>query len=368
MRADAVAVRLLDEQGERVSRAAASGFSVATEMGESAPLARYPIDEQALAGSPIVVDDAHAESWGDSGKGGVPAPYRSALCVPMTHGGDAIGTITAYAATAGRFRAEDASLLEPLADVGATAIVATRALQELEELEARQSLFIRVATHELRSPVAVAQSMVRGVLKGYAGEMTAQQHDLFGRISRRLDLLENLVNDLLDLAAGKAGRRERDTAVLLNAAVGRVVLLLLPRAEEKGVTLAYQACCEELIVRGTEDGIDRILVNVVDNAVKYTPSGGDVAVALQRDGEQIEIVVSDTGIGIPEKALPHLFEEFYRAPNAKAMDTVGTGLGLAIVRDLVQRYCGRITVKSAEGEGTTVTVTFPRVDLAECFF
>jgi two-component system phosphate regulon sensor histidine kinase PhoR len=109
-------------------------------------------------------------------------------------------------------------------------------------------------------------------------------------------------------------------------------------------------------------------VTLAKNAVKYTSSGGVVRVGLQREDGEIRILVSDTGIGIPEKALPHLFEEFYRAPNAKAYEAVGTGLGLAIVRDLVQRYCGRIHVASRAGEGTTVTVTFPRVDLDQCFF
>jgi signal transduction histidine kinase len=198
--------------------------------------------------------------------------------------------------------------------------------------------------------------------------MTDEQRDLFGRISRRLNLLESLINDLLDLASGKAGRREDDVPVLLNAAAGRAALLLQPRAEEKGVTLVHNASREELIIKGTDEGIDRILVNLIDNAVKYTPSGGSATVALHRDGDEIVVTVSDTGIGIPENALPHLFQEFYRAPNAKASDIVGTGLGLAIVRDLVNRYCGRIEVQSTEGQGTTFTVTFPRVDLDQCFF
>ena len=368
MQADAAAVRLLDELGMVTTVVASAGLNGLVPSAGPAPLGRYPLDEQALTGRPIVVPDALAEPVGDRLESGVPSEYRSALCVPLAHAGDAVGTLTVYSVTPGSFREQDAARLAPLADLGAVALVTSQAVQELEDIEARQGQFIRVATHELRSPVAVAQSMVRGVLKGYAGEMTDRQRDLFGRISRRLDLLESLVNDLLDLAAGKAGAREDDIPVILNAAVGRVVLLLHPRADEKGVGLVHQACYEELIVRGTEEGIDRILVNLVDNAVKYTPSGGSVSVGLQRNGGEIHVVVTDTGIGIPERAMPRLFEEFYRAPNAKALDTVGTGLGLAIVRDLVRRYCGRIEVQSTEGHGTTFTVTFPRVDLAECFF
>jgi signal transduction histidine kinase len=366
--ADAVAVRLLDELGDFITQAASPGFQNGPTVGTWSPEARFLLDEQALAGEPVLVADARANSNAAPWARSVPAAYRSALCVPLSHAGDSVGTVTAYAAAPDRFDLQDAGRLLYLAELGAVSIVAARAVHELEELEARQAQFIRVATHELRSPVAVAQSLVRGVLKGYAGDLTDVQRDLFGRISRRMDLLESLVNDLLDLAAGKAGGSEDQTPVLLNAAVGRVVLLLQPRADDKGVRLVYQAYPEELIVRGTEEGIDRILVNLVDNAVKYTSSGGAVRVGLQREDGEIRILVSDTGIGIPEKALPHLFEEFYRAPNAKAYEAVGTGLGLAIVRDLVQRYCGRIHVASREGEGTTVTVTFPRVDLDECFY
>jgi signal transduction histidine kinase len=225
---------------------------------------------------------------------------------------------------------------------------------------------MRVAAHELRSPVAVAQSMVRGVLKGYAGAITEQQADILGRISRRLDFLENQVDDLLDLAAGQAADPEEETAVVLNSLVERVVCQLQPRAEEKGIDLVLRACREELVVRGTEEGLDRMLMNLVENAVKYTPARGNVYVVLQRISEdEIEVRVIDTGIGIPDEALPHLFEEFYRAPNAKASGEVGTGLGLAIVKDLVDRYGGRIEVESAVGKGSMFTVTFPVLRLDE---
>jgi signal transduction histidine kinase len=197
------------------------------------------------------------------------------------------------------------------------------------------------------------------VLKGYAGELTAKQTEMFTRVSRRLDFLESLVNDLLDLAAGKASELAEERPVSLNASIGRVMLLWQPRAEEKNQVMTLDLCRDQLVIRGTEEGLDRILVNLVGNAVKYTPPGGSVTVSVQRVDGQAQVAVSDTGIGIPEESLPHLFEEFYRTPNAKKMAEVGTGLGLAIVKDLVERYGGRIQVQSALGKGTTFTVTFP---------
>ncbi|RLC99802.1 MAG: hypothetical protein DRI77_01950 [Chloroflexi bacterium] len=279
------------------------------------------------------------------------------------HENHPVGTLHVYATAPARFGEEDVALLMPLANLGAAAVVATRALTALEAMEASKAQFIRVATHELRSPVTAAQSLVRSVLKGYAGELTEKQTELLGRISRRLDFLESLVNDLLDLAAGKAAGPEEEEPVLLNGSVGRAVLLLQPRAEEKGVALTLRPCPDRLVVWGTESGLDRVFVNLVGNAVKYTPSGGSVTVALHSEGDQVRVTVADTGIGIPEEALPHLFEEFYRAPNARASDEVGTGLGLAIVQDLVERYGGRIEVQSRVGQGTKFIVILSLVDL-----
>ena len=104
--------------------------------------------------------------------------------------------------------------------------------------------------------------------------------------------------------------------------------------------------------------VERLVTNLVENAVKYT-TAGSVRATLAREGDAIRMVVADTGIGIPEESLPKLFQEFHRARNAKALDEAGTGLGLTIVKDLVDRYEGRITVDSREGAGTTVTVWLP---------
>ncbi|MFQ6101276.1 MAG: ATP-binding protein [Anaerolineae bacterium] len=356
LQADAAAIRLVDQEGAHLTVAAASGLPAVLRQREQIEMERSPLDRRALFGRSTIIADANTDPRPVS----MPGDYRSVLCVPLVYEDNLVGTLHVYATTPRRFGEADAALLMPLADLGAAAVAATRELAALEALEASKAHFIRVAAHELRSPVAVTQSLVRGVLKGYAGEMSDKQAEIFSRISRRLDFLESLVNDLLDLAAGKVPElAEEEVAVVVNASVGRAVLLLQPRAEEKGVDLVHRACSEELVVRGTEEGLDRIFVNLVGNAVKYTPSGGSVTVSLRREGDEILVEVADTGIGIPEEALPHLFEEFYRAPNAKALDEVGTGLGLPIVKDLVERYGGRIEIESRVGQGSTFTVTFP---------
>ena len=360
LQADAAAVRLLGQEGAHLTVAAASGLPAAFQQGPTA-VEHNPLVREALSGRSLVVADAHT----DRRAVGVPGDYRSILCIPLVYEGASLGTLHVYAAAPQRFHKEDAALLSPLVDLAVTAVAAIRDAEALETQEASKAHFIHVATHELRSPVAVAQSLVRGVLKGYAGEMSDRQAEIFGRISGRLDFLESLVNDLLDLAAGKAADPADEEAVVLNSSVGRAVLSLQPRAEEKGVALVHQVCCEELVIWGTEEGLDRIFANLVGNGIKYTPAGGSVTVAMQRLGDGIEVRVIDDGIGIPEEALPHLFQEFYRAPNAKASDEVGTGLGLAIVKDLVDQYHGCIEVESREGQGSTFTVTFPLFRLDE---
>jgi signal transduction histidine kinase len=246
-----------------------------------------------------------------------------------------------------------------LANLTGAAVDAADRVQELEHIEASKSRFIRVATHELRSPVAVAQSLVRTVLKGYAGPVDKLQRDIFDRIGGRLDFLESLVNDLLDLAAGKAPELEEDEGpVVLNTSVGRTLLLLEPRAEEKGVSLTFHPCREQLPVWGTDGGLDRIFVNLIGNAIKYTPPQGSVTVSVSCGGGVGQVEVTDTGIGIPEESLSHLWEEFFRAPNVRDLE-VGTGLGLAIVKDLVDRYRGTIEVTSEVGQGTRFVVSFP---------
>ncbi len=270
-----------------------------------------------------------------------------------------LGLLHLRAAAAADFDAGAVARARAVAAVGGRLLAAEQRVGEMERLEAVQAQFIHVATHELRSPVAVAQTLVRNVLKGYVGAISEKQRHVFDRISAQLDRLESLINDLLDLAASQAPSAARLEPVALNGPVGRAVLLWQPRAEEKGVALSYHACREEIVVLATEDGLDRIMTNLVSNAVKYTPAGGQVTVGLCQSADEASVTVADTGIGIPSEALPNLFQEFYRAPNARAANIVGTGLGLAIVKRLVELFRGTIAVESAVGRGTTFTVTFP---------
>ncbi len=341
--ADAAAVWLLDAAAPDRLRLAASRGPGAPSSSEL--LADRPVDQRALTEGVAVASGS--------------------LCVRLASADHVFGTLHLQTSSSLPF---DPLLIEQVcavADLGAVALAAATRAVALEKVEARQEQFIRVTTHELRSPIAVSQTLVRNVVKGYAGPMTEKQKHVFSRISAQLDMLETLVNDLLDLAASRAHGAVGVGPVALNGPVGRAVLLLQPRADEKGVALNYRACRDEIVVEADEEGLDRILVNLVGNAVKYTLPGGSVHVGLCQTGDEVFITVSDTGIGIPPEGQAHLFEEFYRAPNARAANITGTGLGLAIVKELVERFHGVISVESTVGQGTTFTVVFPAYRIAK---
>jgi signal transduction histidine kinase len=149
--------------------------------------------------------------------------------------------------------------------------------------------------------------------------------------------------------------------VVLDEVVQRVVNRFSVPAQEKQLTLAYYKKTGErnVLVSAIPEDLDRLFNNLISNAVKYTQPGGTATVTLSLNGEEAQIMVEDTGIGIPEDAMQHLFEEFYRAPNAKEMEREGTGLGLTIVKDIVTRFNGQIAVRSQPGQGTSFTVTLP---------
>jgi signal transduction histidine kinase len=358
LQADSAVVYLLDESGSYLSVAAVSGLPEEWKSSEVIDVERSFLNREALAGRPVIVADTQM----DHQAGDLPSGCSSSLCVSLSHERGLVGTLHVYAKPPRRFDEVDIDMLMPLADLGATTIAAARELSALKTLEDSKTHFIHCVTHELRSPVSAVQSLVRAVNQGYSGPLTERQAEVFERISHRLDFLELLLNDLLNLAEGNAPQlAEQEGCVILDSILQQVVHMLQPCAGERGLTLTYSPCSEELVVWAGEEGLHRIFVNLVDNALKYSLPGGAVTLSVSRVNSTVQVRVTDTGIGIPSESLPHLFEEFYRAPNARSVDAVGTGLGLTIVKRLVERYSGSIEVESVLGAGATFIVTLPLV-------
>lgn len=284
---------------------------------------------------------------------------RSMLCAPIIIKDQVNGVICVYSTEVSHFGDTEVRFLSALAGAGAIAIENARTYQALEKADRAKSEFVQLVTHELRSPLSAVQSMLKLIEEGIVGPITHKQHDLIQRSQRRISTLLALVGDLLVLAAGRIQHLEGErTEILLNEIIVKVVELIQARAEEKGLDLKVEIPDDPLHLVGMEDALERIIMNLLDNAVKYTPRGGSVTLRAWKEHGQIEVEIADTGIGIPEEALPRVFDEFYRARNAKSIEE-GTGLGLAITRDGVEQHGGRISVSSAVGKGSTFHVTLP---------
>jgi signal transduction histidine kinase len=355
----AAAIRLIDQSRSLVEFAASWGLSETYRDEVPGEYAKSVLDQDTLREGVVHVKDVendpriwHPELVRDE-------RIASMLSVAIKGRTGPIGVLRAYGAPGHEFGAEDIAYLQAVAAHGAVAIENAKAYRLLADLDRDKSKFLRITTHELRSPVRVTESLLMTLGDGFVGTLTPEQAEVLQRAQRRLASLHELIDDLLDLAAGKADMGQvHPTPVDLRAVAADVTDRLRAVAEGKGLALLYEQPAERLEVFCDPADLDRIVVNLVGNAVKYT-ARGHVRVSLSMADGRVRLDVADTGIGIPRDALPHLFNEFYRAGNAKAAGESGTGLGLAIVRLLVARYGGEISVASEEGEGTTMTVTLP---------
>lgn len=230
--------------------------------------------------------------------------------------------------------------------------------RKLEEVEKAKAAFIRLVTHELQAPIAAIQGYLQLILEGYVAP--EQQLDVLKKASARVDEQIALIADLLALGKLREGRQSgQTTEVRLDALLRQAAEPFENQAAEKGVQLQVNIAGDIPAVRGNPDEFKRVWTNLISNAVKYTPTGGSVAVILQADAGQIIGRVRDTGIGIPPEARDRLFSEFFRAENAKASALRGTGLGLVIVKQTIENAGGQIWVESELNRGTTFTFTLP---------
>jgi signal transduction histidine kinase len=228
-------------------------------------------------------------------------------------------------------------------------------LSSLQEADNAQKRFVADASHELRAPLAAIQGNLE-LLRRYPHMPAAEREKTLQMAEREAMRLSRLVNDLLTLARSDAGLPLREALVDLKAVAQEA--LTEARYLLKGQRLETQAL-EEVWVLGDGDHLKQLVLILLDNAIKYTPEGGTVRLALQVQRGQACLSVRDTGIGIPPEDLPHIFERFYRADPARSRNKGGSGLGLSIARWIVERHKGEVEVNSQMGQGTTVVVRLP---------
>jgi two-component system phosphate regulon sensor histidine kinase PhoR len=232
-------------------------------------------------------------------------------------------------------------------------------ISELKRLERIRKDFVANVSHELKTPLTSIKGYVEALLDGTKDDPDTCAQFL-GIIHKHTENLNAILEDLLQLSTIESGvyRWKRD-ALPVAELLERAARVLRPVAERRRQTLTVRPCEPSLRARGDRDRLTEALVNLLDNAVKYTPEGGAVTVEARSVDGGVEIAVADTGIGIPPRELSRIFERFYRVDRARSRELGGTGLGLSIVKHIVEAHGGRVAVESTVGQGSRFSLIFP---------
>jgi signal transduction histidine kinase len=353
----ACSIRLLDGSGRFLRVGAAYGLSRAYLDKGPVEVGKSRIDDEALAGRTVQIAQVGSDSRVQYPEEARQEGIHAILCAPMQARGRSIGCIRVYSGEPHQFSRDEESFLLNLANLGAVAIENARAYTELQELSEERAWFARVTHHQLRAPLAAVRAMLDALR--FAGPLNEKQVDFIGRSRRRTDELLEMIRDLLDLAAAQRPLAERPAEpVALLTSLERTLETLRARATHKGVALEIHLPAEIRVLAEAED-LERIFANLMDNAVKYTPTGGKVNLEVRQEGDQVVGRVRDTGIGIANEDQESVFRGFYRTQEAKATGELGTGIGLSIVKKLVTRWGGNLELESAAGQGSQFTVRLP---------
>jgi signal transduction histidine kinase len=252
-----------------------------------------------------------------------------------------------------KIRIRDAKLIKLKEDLES-------AYHDLELADKEKTDFTFRVTHELRGPLSAIHGLLQVILDGYVTD-GAKIREYIERIDRRTRTLLDLVTDLLNLAAGHMSVTKDNFACIDAAGVlEQIRALYKQRIDAKGLTFTVEKPEKKISVEMTPSDFELLLTNLIDNAVKYSREGGGITVTLGEDAQMTTIEVKDTGIGIPHADRDRIFQEFYRAENARKIEANGTGLGLSIVKQIATRYNGAVSFESETNNGTTFKIRFPK--------
>ena len=237
-------------------------------------------------------------------------------------------------------------------------------LTELRRAEEARRRFLADVSHEMRTPVAGIRGVAE-VLRSGAAEDPSARDRFLSALEREADRLSSLLDNLLELERIDAGQLSlRLEPVHLRALAEEIAEELAHRTAQKKLTLTVDVP-DRMYVNADYVRIERVLLNLLDNAIKYSEEGGAVTISARQEGSRVRISVADTGIGIPEDDLPHVFDRFYRVDKARSRRMGGSGLGLAIVREIVEAHGGAVSAESKLGEGSVFSVELPAADPPE---
>jgi PAS domain S-box-containing protein len=231
----------------------------------------------------------------------------------------------------------------------------------LKKVDQLKSDFVSMVAHEIKSPLNSVLMQLNVILDGLAGDLTEKQKELLQRSSDRIKSLTTLSTELLDLSKIESGliNQDREDLDLVELIVDQVAGYQ-EKAGSKSIRLTMKETRQEIRMMGNRTNIEEVVSNLISNAIRYTPEGGQITVWACEKTDCAVIKVSDTGLGIPEKDVDHIFDRFFRVKNEKTRYINGTGLGLAIVKSIVEAHHGTIEVESEVDKGTCFSVYFPR--------
>ena len=280
----------------------------------------------------------------------------------MKHDGVYTNEVAVRSGTTGRGHMPLRLYVSPLqqdhAVVGAVAMVED--ITELRRMEQIRTDFAANVSHELKTPLTSIKGFVETLMEG-AIDNPPMAHKFLKIIMMEADRLTRLINDILSITKMESGQTEVSNERLqLDKMAMDVADMLTIHAGEKGVTIKANQPDEPLFVWGNSDRVEQLLINLIENAIKYNRQDGEVRVSVYGAKDNVQLLVSDTGIGIAEEHIPRLFERFYRVDKGRSRSMGGTGLGLAIVKHITVSMGGMIEVHSKLGEGTEFLVTLPR--------
>jgi signal transduction histidine kinase len=326
-----------------------------TDDGERRLGAGHPILSQVLAErQPVMTRDVSAEEAIDGSKAAVQ------LAVPVKREGAVIGLITLEQREADAFSSDDVDFVGRLADRATVAIENARLYEAIQAANDAKSEFVSLVTHELRIPLTSIRGYTDLLLKEMAGPLNDSQHHFLQTVRRNLDRMGVLIRDLSDINRIESGRMQfecepYDLHELLQNVTGDLQETIEARQQSLTLALPHKAT----IVYADRMRVAQIVTNLLSNANKYTPDGGEIELRVQPAQNMVRVDVADNGIGIPEEEQARLFSQFFRGEANAVREQSGWGLGLSIVKKLVVAQGGEVSFQSQPGEGSTFTFTLP---------
>ncbi|MBI5124322.1 MAG: HAMP domain-containing histidine kinase [Candidatus Omnitrophica bacterium] len=231
---------------------------------------------------------------------------------------------------------------------------------QLEEKDHVKSEYVLRVTHGIKEHLSAIQGCLEPVAGGITGELNPRQFDLVHRAAARTAKLMLFVKALLQITQIKLSKEIKMEYFSLRDVFAEAVNYTSSKAKDKNISVSLTIESGIDKIRAAKEYIQETLTNLLVNSIKYTPRNGKIDITVQDKGSSVLIEIADTGIGIPQKELPRIFEEFYRASNAKGVERDGTGLGLSIAKQVIEMHSGRIWVESEEGKGSKFSIELPK--------